>query len=103
MTCVCVCACVCVCVRVCVCVYLRLVDDSEGLRLSRRGVQGVTAGVVSRALVITQDDVVRPEFRLGTKREGVTETAASLHGNTCVCVCATCVCYTCVCVFLTWE
>lgn len=48
--------------------YLRLVDDSEGMRLSLRGVQGVTAGVPSRLLVITQEDDARTGFRLRIRK-----------------------------------
>lgn len=47
---------------------LRLVEDSDGLRLSLRGVQGVAAGVPNRLLVITQADDAGTGFRL--KREG---------------------------------
>lgn len=43
---------------------LRLVEDSEGLRLSLRGVQGVAAGVPNRVLVITQEDDAGTGFRL---------------------------------------
>lgn len=41
-----------------------MVDDSEGLRLSLRGVQGVAAGVPHRLLLITQEDDVETGFRL---------------------------------------
>lgn len=47
---------------------LRLVEDSDGLRLSLRGVQGVAAGVASRVLVITQEDDAGTGFRLERKR-----------------------------------
>lgn len=48
---------------------LRLVEDSEGLRLSLRDVQGVAAGVPSRVLVITQEDDAGTGFKLeGMKR-----------------------------------
>lgn len=43
---------------------LRLVEDSDGLRLSLRGVQGVAAGVPNRVLVITQEDDAGTGFRL---------------------------------------
>lgn len=43
---------------------LRLVDDSEGLRPSLRGVQGVAAGVQNRLLVITQEEDAGTGFRL---------------------------------------
>lgn len=48
--------------------YLRLVEDSEGLRLSLRGVQGVAAGVPSSVLVITQEDDAGTGFRLERKQ-----------------------------------
>lgn len=48
---------------------LRLVEDSDGLRLSLRGVQGVAAGVPSRELVITQEDDAGIGFRLETKKK----------------------------------
>lgn len=48
---------------------LRLVEDSDGLRPSRRGVQGVAAGV-PRELVITQEDDAGTGFRLNRRREG---------------------------------
>lgn len=47
---------------------LRLVEDSDGLRLSLRGVQGVTAGVPNRVLVITQEDDAGTGFRLEGKQ-----------------------------------
>lgn len=47
---------------------LRLVEDSEGLRLSLRDVQGVAAGVPSRVLVITQEDDAGTGFKLGVTR-----------------------------------
>lgn len=47
---------------------LRLVEDSEGLRLSLRDVQGVAAGVPSRVLVITQDDDAGTGFKLERMR-----------------------------------
>lgn len=47
---------------------LRLVEDSDGLRLSLRGVQGVAAGVPNRVLVITQEDDAGTGFRLETKQ-----------------------------------
>lgn len=37
-------------------ICLRLVEDSDGLRPSLRGVHGVAAGVPRRELVITQED-----------------------------------------------
>ena len=43
---------------------LRLVEDSEGLRLRRRGLLGVTAGVVNSVLVITQEVDERPGLTL---------------------------------------
>lgn len=46
---------------------LRLVEDSDGLRLSLRGVQGVAAGVPNRVLVITQEDDAGTGFRLQRK------------------------------------
>lgn len=48
---------------------LRLVDDSEGLRLSLRGVQGVAAGVPNRVLVITQEDDAGIGFRLEENKQ----------------------------------
>ena len=48
--------------------HLRLVEDSDGLRLSLRGVQGVAAGVPNRVLVITQEDDAGTGFRLETKQ-----------------------------------
>lgn len=48
---------------------LRLVEDSEGLRLSLRGVQGVAAGVPNRVLVITQEDDPGTGFRLGDNKK----------------------------------
>lgn len=47
---------------------LRLVEDSEGLRLSLRDVQGVAAGVPSRVLVITQEDDAGTGFKLERMR-----------------------------------
>lgn len=47
---------------------LRLVEDSDGLRLSLRGVQGVAAGVPNRVLVITQEDDAGTGFRLESKQ-----------------------------------
>lgn len=47
---------------------LRLVEDSDGMRLSLRGVQGVTAGVPNRQLVITQEDDEGTGFRLEVKQ-----------------------------------
>lgn len=47
---------------------LRLVEDSDGLRLSLRGVQGVAAGVPSRVLVITHEDDAGTGFRLERKQ-----------------------------------
>lgn len=47
---------------------LRFVEDSDGLRLSLRGVQGVTAGVPNRVLVITQEDDAGTGFRLEGKQ-----------------------------------
>ncbi len=47
---------------------LRLVEDSDGLRLSLRGVQGVAAGVPNRVLVITQEDDAGTGFRLERNR-----------------------------------
>lgn len=47
---------------------LRLVEDSEGLRLSLRGVQGVAAGVANKVLVMTQEDDAGTGFRLENKR-----------------------------------
>lgn len=44
-------------------------EDSEGLRLSRWGVQGVAAGVASRALVITQEEDAATGFRLGEDKD----------------------------------
>lgn len=54
------------CHKTCICAVtcLRLVEDSEGLRLSLRGVQGVAAGVANRELVITQEDDAGTGFRL---------------------------------------
>lgn len=51
-------------------ICLRLVEDSDGLRPSRRGVQGVAAGVPRRELVITQEDDAGTGFRLKRRREG---------------------------------
>lgn len=48
-------------------ICLRLVEDSDGL--SRRGVQGVAAGVPRRELVITQEDDAGTGFRLKRGRE----------------------------------
>lgn len=48
---------------------LRLVDDSEGLRLSLRGVQGVAAGVPNRVLVITQEDDAGTGFKLEENKQ----------------------------------
>lgn len=48
-------------------ICLRLVEDSDGL--SRRGVQGVAAGVPRRELVITQEDDAGTGFRLKRSRE----------------------------------
>lgn len=48
---------------------LRLVDDSEGLRPSLRGVQGVAAGVPNRVLVITQEDDAGTGFKLEENKE----------------------------------
>lgn len=48
---------------------LRLVEDSDGLRLSLRGVQGVAAGVANKVLVITQEDDAGTGFRLENKQE----------------------------------
>lgn len=45
-------------------ICLRLVEDSDGLRPSLRGVQGVAAGVPRRELVITQEDEAGTGFRL---------------------------------------
>lgn len=50
-------------------ICLRLVEDSDGLRPSRRGVQGVAAGVPRRELVITQEDDAGAGFRLKGRRE----------------------------------
>lgn len=47
---------------------LRLVEDSDGLRLSLRGVQGVAAGVPNRVLVITQEEDAGTGFRLERKQ-----------------------------------
>lgn len=47
-----------------------MVDDSEGLRLSLRGVQGVAAGVPKRVLVITQEADAGTEIRLKRKQTG---------------------------------
>lgn len=52
---------------------LRLVEDSDGLRPSLRGVQGVAAGVPRRELVITQEDEAGTGFRL--KRRGQINTS----------------------------
>ena len=49
---------------------LRLVEDSEGIMPSRRGVQGVAMGVANRLLVITQEEVAGPEIRLPGGRRG---------------------------------
>lgn len=46
---------------------LRLVEDSDGLRPSLRGVQGVAAGVVNKVLVITQEDDAGTGLRLETQ------------------------------------
>lgn len=56
-------------------ICLRLVEDSDGLRPSRRGVQGVAAGVPRRELVITQEDDAGTGFRLKRRREGVSKAA----------------------------
>lgn len=50
-------------------ICLRLVEDSDGLRPSLRGVQGVAAGVPSRELVITQEDEAAAGFRLERREE----------------------------------
>lgn len=50
-------------------ICLRLVEDSDGLRPSRRGVQGVAAGVPRRELVITQEDDAGTGFRLKRRRQ----------------------------------
>lgn len=47
---------------------LRLVEDSEGLRLSLRGVHGVAAGVPNRPLLITQEDDAGTGFKLEKTR-----------------------------------
>lgn len=60
------------------CICLRLVEDSEGLRPSLRGVQGVAAGVASSELVITQEDDAGTGFRL--ERPGEEARAPSTHG-----------------------
>ena len=44
-----------------------MVEDSEGIMPSRRGVQGVAMGVANRLLVITQEEVAGPEIRLAPK------------------------------------
>lgn len=46
-------------------------EDSEGLRLSLRGVQGVAAGVPNRVLVITQEDDAGTGFRLKERKKGI--------------------------------
>lgn len=50
-------------------ICLRLVEDSDGLRPSLRGVQGVAAGVPRRELVITQEDDAGTGFRLERRGE----------------------------------
>lgn len=50
-------------------ICLRLVEDSDGLRPSRRGVQDVAAGVPRRELVITQEDDAGTGFRLKRRRQ----------------------------------
>lgn len=65
---------------------LRLVEDSDGLRLSLRGVQGVAAGVANKVLVITQEDDAGTGFRLENKQahrntEEKKKLAANLNIN----------------------
>lgn len=60
---------------------LRLVEDSDGLRLSLRGVQGVAAGVANKVLVITQEDDAGTGFRLENKREQRNDEKKKLAAN----------------------
>lgn len=48
---------------------LRFVEDSDGRRLSLRGVQGVAAGVANSELVITQEEAAGVGFRLQEMQE----------------------------------
>lgn len=50
---------------------LRLVEDSEGLRLSLWGVQGVAAGVPRRVLVITQEEDAGTGFKLQEQQKRI--------------------------------
>lgn len=52
-------------------------EDSDGLRQSRRGVQGVAAGVPRRELVITQEDDAGTGFRL--ERRGEMQICKSIN------------------------
>lgn len=60
---------------------LRLVEDSDGLRLSLRGVQGVAAGVANKVLVITQEDDAGTGFRLENKQEQRNDEKKKLAAN----------------------
>lgn len=67
-------------------ICLRLVEDSDGLRPSRRGVQGVAAGVPRRELVITQEEDAGTGFRLKRRREGadLSQQISQRHSEQCI-------------------